>query len=115
MSVMGNSEVVLFDEPTSGLDPESKRLLWNVMLALFRETQMSNGSAGTSGGRSRSCVLTTHSLEEAEALCSRIAIMLRGQIHALGKFYSYKLIIAALIINCGINLYGSIPQELFSN
>ena len=85
MSVMGNSEVVLFDEPTSGLDPESRRLLWNIMLALFRETQVaSDGSAGTSGGRSRSCVLTTHSLEEAEALCSRIAIMLRGQIYALG-------------------------------
>lgn len=87
MSVMGNSEVVLFDEPTSGLDPESRRLLWNIMLALFRETHVSaasGSSGGTSGGRSRSCVLTTHSLEEAEALCSRIAIMLRGHIYALG-------------------------------
>ena len=36
--IMGNCSVVLFDEPTSGLDPESRRLLWNVMLALFQQS-----------------------------------------------------------------------------
>ena len=94
VSVMGNCSVVLFDEPTSGLDPESRRLLWNVMLALFQQSAQNreaytksdcpSGSASASAAASRSCVLTTHSLEEAEALCSRIAIMLHGEIFALG-------------------------------
>ena len=94
VSVMGNCSVVLFDEPTSGLDPESRRLLWNVMLALFQQSAQHrevytksdcpSASASSSAAASRSCVLTTHSLEEAEALCSRIAIMLHGEIFALG-------------------------------
>ena len=90
-SVMGNCSVVLFDEPTSGLDPESRRLLWNVMLALFQRSAAVAPTGGTTppvsaaaSAASRSCVLTTHSLEEAEALCSRIAIMLHGEIFALG-------------------------------
>ena len=77
-SLLGSSRVVLMDEPTSGLDPESRRLLWNLMLALFEVTQPEHTLS------SRTCVLTTHSLEEAEALCSRIAILLNGQIIALG-------------------------------
>ena len=93
---MGNCPVVLFDEPTSGLDPESRRLLWNVMLALFQQSALhreaytksdfpsATATASASAAASRSCVLTTHSLEEAEALCSRIAIMLHGEIFALG-------------------------------
>ena len=96
VSVMGNCSVVLFDEPTSGLDPESRRLLWNVMLALFQQSlqhreavtksNFSSTLAPALAFASRSCVLTTHSLEEAEALCSRIGIMLHGEIFALGAF-----------------------------
>ena len=94
---MGNCSTVLFDEPTSGLDPESRRLLWNVMLALFQQSAAvaptggsspSVSSAAAASAASRSCVLTTHSLEEAEALCSRIAIMLHGEIFALGASLS---------------------------
>ncbi len=86
-SVMGNCPVVLFDEPTSGLDPESRRLLWNVMLALFQDAPAAAGPDIVNidvARRTRSCVLTTHSLEEAEALCSRVAIMLAGKIFAIG-------------------------------
>ncbi len=94
-SMLGSSRVVLFDEPTSGLDPESRRVLWNVMLALFTggPNQVNPSNLGNSGP-SRSCVLTTHSLEEAEALCSRIAILLKGQIIAIGlyiRFFIFKL------------------------
>lgn len=92
-SLMGNCPVVLFDEPTSGLDPESRRLLWNVMLALFQQSNSNNiavtrdGDAAATVHKSlqRSCILTTHSLEEAEALCSRIAILLNGEIFAFGE------------------------------
>lgn len=90
-SVMGNCPVVLFDEPTSGLDPESRRLLWNVIMALFKRSNSVNVTlightiASNSSFNERSCLLTTHSLEEAEALCSRIAILLHGEIFALGN------------------------------
>lgn len=104
-SVMGNCSVVLFDEPTSGLDPESRRLLWNVMLALFQQSAAVAPAGGATpsespaaaSAASRSCVLTTHSLEEAEALCSRIAIMLHGEIFALGAFESDFFIILVLV------------------
>ena len=84
-SVLGASRAVLFDEPTSGLDPESRRLMWNIMLALFerRDTHAS----------SRACVLTTHSLEEAEALCTRIAILIHGKIYAIGAHWNYMFLL----------------------
>ena len=114
MSVMGNSQMVLFDEPTSGLDPESRRLLWNVMLALFQQAAPDGSAAVSDGARTstpvwradatpRSCVLTTHSLEEAEALCSRIAILLRGQIYALGICTRY----------CGMQTEPSAQRRLW--
>ncbi len=76
-SILGKSEAVLLDEPTSGIDPESRHLLWNLMRTVFE----SSGSSATSH---RSCVLTTHSLEEAEALASRVAILVNGKTFAIG-------------------------------
>ena len=53
-------QVVLLDEPSAGLDPVSRRNLWTVILRTMSH---------------RAVVLTTHSMEEAEALCQRIGIM----------------------------------------
>ncbi|MEO6537475.1 MAG: ABC transporter ATP-binding protein [Ferruginibacter sp.] len=61
--------LVLLDEPTTGLDPQSRRQLWERM-----ENMRSNGHA---------ILLTTHSMEEAEAVCDRIAIMDHGKIIAI--------------------------------
>merc|ERR1711998_806066 len=69
IALIGDPEVVLLDEPSAGLDPVSRRNLWNVILRTMSE---------------RSVVLTTHSMEEAEALCKRIGIMVKGQLQALG-------------------------------
>ncbi|KAJ3305606.1 hypothetical protein HDV03_001251 [Kappamyces sp. JEL0829] len=63
IALLGNPAVVFFDEPTTGLDPEVRRLIWNIV---------DNSKAG------RTIVLTTHSMEEAEALCQRIGIMAKG-------------------------------------
>jgi ABC-2 type transport system ATP-binding protein len=60
--------LVLLDEPTSGLDPQSRRQLWERM-----ESLRVNGHG---------ILLTTHSMEEAEAICDRIAIIDHGQIVA---------------------------------
>jgi ABC-2 type transport system ATP-binding protein len=62
-------EVVFLDEPTAALDPQARRNLWDVL----REIQ----------DRGVTVVYTTHYLDEAEALCDRVAIMDRGRILAL--------------------------------
>lgn len=62
-------DVVFLDEPTSGLDPQARRNLWDVLRAIQ--------------GKGRTIVYTTHYLDEAEALCDRVAIMDHGRILAL--------------------------------
>ncbi len=58
------------DEPTSGVDPRSRHFLWNTVNSLV--------SAG------QSVILTTHSMAECEALCSRIGVMVNGSLQCLG-------------------------------
>ena len=70
LSLIGNPPVVLMDEPSSGLDPASRRNLWKVI----NETM-----------KTRAVVLTTHLLDEAEALCSRLAIMTKGTVRCVGS------------------------------
>jgi ABC-2 type transport system ATP-binding protein len=60
--------LVLLDEPTTGLDPQSRRQLWERMEYLR--------------GKGHGILLTTHSMEEAESVCDRIAIIDHGQIVA---------------------------------
>ena len=59
-------QLILLDEPTSGLDPQSRRQLWERIEAMR--------------DRGHGIILTTHSMEEAEAICDRIAIIDHGQI-----------------------------------
>jgi ATP-binding cassette subfamily A (ABC1) protein 3 len=68
IALMGNPSVILLDEPSSGMDAASKRIMWRTLQSI---------SAG------RSLVLTTHSMEEADALADRAGIMARHML-ALG-------------------------------
>lgn len=70
IAVIHHPVLLLLDEPTSGLDAQSRRQLWDRMETLR-----------TAGG---SIVLTTHSMEEAQAVCDRVAIMDRGKLLAVG-------------------------------
>jgi len=73
ISMIGSAPLVLLDEPTTGVDPAARRLMWNAI-------------RGISTLRHQSCVmLTTHNMEEAEALCSRIGIMVNGQLRCFGS------------------------------
>ena len=63
---LGDPKVVLLDEPSSGMDPHSKRFVWDTILASFKGD--------------RGAILTTHSMEEAEALCTRVGIMVKGEL-----------------------------------
>ena len=66
LAIHGDPELLLLDEPTTGLDPESRRRTWEVVSELV--------AAGTT------VLLTTHYLDEAEALADRVAIMRDGAI-----------------------------------
>jgi ABC-2 type transport system ATP-binding protein len=69
IAIVHNPRLVLLDEPTGGLDPQARRQLWNRIEAM-RES-------------GRSVLLTTHSMEEAQAVCDRVAIMDHGRLLAL--------------------------------
>ena len=69
-TLINNPRVIFLDEPTTGLDPQARLNLWEMV----REIKKS----GTT------LVLTTHYMEEAEALCDRLAIMDKGKIVTIG-------------------------------
>lgn len=68
--------VTIQDEPTTGMDPHSRRFLWNSIMSVIQ--------AG------RAVVLTSHSMEECEALCTRLAIMVNGTFQCLGTIQHLK-------------------------
>ena len=70
MALYGNPELLFLDEPTTGLDPESRVLVWDLIRGLL--------------GGGVTIMLTTHYLEEAEALADRVAIMHDGRIAVEG-------------------------------
>ena len=72
--------VLFLDEPTIGLDPQSRRVIWELL------TELRKGEAITVS-------LTTHYLDEAEALCRRVAIVDHGKVVALGTPQELKLLI----------------------
>merc|ERR1719391_1481012 len=74
--MLGDPRIVLLDEPSCGMDPQSKRFVWNTIQASFQS--------------GRGAVLTTHSMEEADALCSRVGIMVKGELRCLGTTQHLK-------------------------
>ena len=70
LALAGDPELVFLDEPTTGLDVEARRSLWNEIRGLK--------AAG------RTAVLTTHYLEEADALADRVAVIHQGRVVAEG-------------------------------
>jgi len=68
-ALVNEPELVFFDEPTAGLDPDARRDLWDIVRGV-RES-------------GATVVMTTHYMEEAEALCDRVAFMHAGEIAAL--------------------------------
>jgi ABC-2 type transport system ATP-binding protein len=68
-ALAGDPELLFLDEPTTGLDPRARQQLWAIVQGFQK--------------RGRSVLITTHYMEEAAALCDRIAVMDHGQIIAL--------------------------------
>ncbi|XP_051713429.2 retinal-specific phospholipid-transporting ATPase ABCA4 isoform X1 [Oryctolagus cuniculus] len=76
IALIGCPPLVLLDEPTTGMDPQARRMLWNTIVSIIRE--------------GRAVVLTSHSMEECEALCTRLAIMVKGTFQCLGTIQHLK-------------------------
>ena len=70
LALVNQPELVFLDEPTTGLDPQARQVLW----ALVRQLK----------SEGRTVLLTTHYMDEAQALCDRVGIMDQGQILQLG-------------------------------
>uniref|UniRef100_A0A8C7WL79 ABC transporter domain-containing protein n=1 Tax=Oncorhynchus mykiss TaxID=8022 RepID=A0A8C7WL79_ONCMY len=77
LSMLGNPQIVLLDEPSTGMDPKSKQRMWRAIRAAFKNRQ-------------RGAILTTHYMEEAEAVCDRVAIMVSGQLRCIGSIQHLK-------------------------
>jgi ABC-2 type transport system ATP-binding protein len=69
--LMHQPKIIILDEPTTGLDPSTRRNMWEVVTRIARENKAT-------------VLLTTHYMEEAEALCEKIAFVNSGQVVAQG-------------------------------
>ena len=70
LALVGDPELIFLDEPTTGFDPEARRAAWETIRAL--------------ADLGKTVLLTTHYLDEAQALCDRVAIVKDGRILAVG-------------------------------
>ncbi len=86
LALAGNPEILFLDEPTTGLDVDARQTLWKTISGLVRE-----GCA---------VVLTTHYLEEAEALATRVSVLARGRIVAAGSVQQIRARVAQRQIRC---------------
>ncbi|XP_036594650.1 ATP-binding cassette sub-family A member 3-like [Trichosurus vulpecula] len=71
IALLGEPSVVFLDEPSTGMDPVARRLLWDTVTR-SRES-------------GKAIVITSHSMEECEALCTRLSIMVNGQFKCIGS------------------------------
>ena len=60
IAILGNPPIVFLDEPSTGVDPQAKRFMWNIISKISTLRKKS------------AVIITTHSMEEAEALCSKM-------------------------------------------
>src|SRR5512135_2301584 len=95
--LMHRPRVVCLDEPTVGLDPQARRMIWGLIESLKRS--------------GITVLLTTHYIEEADALCDRVAIMRSGKIIALDRPAALKEGIGKFAVEC----FGryDVPRQFF--
>nr|KAF6439582.1 hypothetical protein HJG63_000031 [Rousettus aegyptiacus] len=71
IALLGEPAVIFLDEPTTGMDPVARRLLWGTVTRVRKS--------------GKAIVITSHSMEDCEVLCARLAIMVQGQFKCLGS------------------------------
>jgi ATP-binding cassette subfamily A (ABC1) protein 3 len=78
MAMIGNPPIVFLDEPSTGMDPRAKRFMWTIISRISTLRKKST------------VILTTHSMEEAEALCTKMGIMVNGRFKCYGSSQDIK-------------------------
>lgn len=73
LAMIGNPPIILLDEPSTGMDPEARHDMWNVIQNISTTNKQS------------SVIITTHTMDEAEALSRRIAILVEGEMKCIGQ------------------------------
>lgn len=72
MAMVGNPNIIFLDEPSTGMDPKARRFMWKIISRIASEKKQST------------IILTTHSMEEAEALSTKLGIMVNGNFKCIG-------------------------------
>jgi len=98
LAICGNPDLLFLDEPTVGLDVEARHLLWQEIRNLL--------------GRGKTVVLTTHYLEEADALADRVAVINKGSIIAEGTPAEIKSRTAGKKIRCVTQLSPDVIRKI---
>ncbi|HKT87649.1 MAG TPA: ABC transporter ATP-binding protein [Candidatus Sulfotelmatobacter sp.] len=98
LAICGDPDLLFLDEPTVGLDVEARRMLWDEIRALVR--------------RGKTVLLTTHYLQEADALADRIAVINKGEIIAEGTPATIKAQTAGKKIRCITNLSLGVLRQI---
>ena len=78
MALIGNPPIIFLDEPSTGVDPKAKRFMWSIVSKISTQRKKS------------SVIITTHSMEEAEALCTKMGIMVAGRFKCFGSSQHIK-------------------------
>ncbi|CAI2343298.1 unnamed protein product [Caenorhabditis sp. 36 PRJEB53466] len=99
IALISRSQCVMLDEPTAGIDPRARREIWDILHCMREKANCS-------------IVLTSHSMEECEALCTRIGVLRGGEMIALGtsqelkskfgSFYLMTLVLSTLESSEGV-------------
>jgi len=90
VAVCGRPKLLFLDEPTVGLDVKARAAMWDILRQLVKD--------------GASIVLTTHYIEEAEALADRVAVIARGKVIASGTVSEMRSLIARKRITCTTQL-----------
>jgi ABC-type multidrug transport system ATPase subunit len=95
IAVCGRPSLLFLDEPTVGLDVQARETLWTTIRLLLAQ--------------GASIVLTTHYLEEAEALATRVAVLVKGRLQAMGTVDEIRGVVSRKRVSC---LSGLPPEHV---
>ena len=98
LAVIGQPDLLFLDEPTTGLDGDARRALWDTVRRLAE--------------RGTSIVLTTHYLEEADALADRIVLLKSGQVFADAPTQTIRNAVGGAVIRCVTTVSSADAQTL---
>ena len=97
LAICGRPDILFLDEPTTGLDPAARETLWKTI------RQLAAGGCAV--------VLTTHYLEEAEALADRVSVLARGRIVASGSVAQIRARVSQRRVRCVSRLSAEIIAD----